>query len=447
MKSELLSQEKNVVTVKITIPAEDFSAQVSRTIASVGRKANIPGFRKGKAPRRVVEMRFGKEALRAEALEEMLAKTMEEVSSEYDLEPIDEPKVDVKDMEEGHDVVLEATFEVKPEVTLPEFGEITAEKPSFVISDQMVADGVENVRRSHGEWKTSANPSASGDRVKAAYTTTIKDDAGSILSSHEPKVETFTLDSLSLKQEIVDALLGAVAGDKRHAEVRIDDSYQDKALAGKMACYDFDVQEILELEPAALTPELFKKATGKDLKTEDELKAHLRSTMEERLESDSRRAAESDALKKICQLVSVELPETMVQRQKAHLLRRAEENVKNRTGLTLEEYYAQSGQDFEGFKSQLDTEARNDVKEYLVMDACTEKFGVNVQPEDLDKEIETMAANYHVAPESVKAMLQKKPDDLRSLISSAKYRKTLDAVMGAVKTVEVNKNAVPEAGK
>ena len=121
--------------------------------------------------------------------------------------------------------------------------------------------------------------------------------------------------------------------------------------------------------------------------------------------------------------------------------------MKNRTGLTLEEYYAQSGQDFEGFKSQLDTEARNDVKEYLVMDACTEKFGVNVQPEDLDKEIETMAANYHVAPDSVKAMLQKKPDDLRSLISSAKYRKTLDAVMGAVKTVEVNKNAAPEAGK
>lgn len=440
MKSEILSQEKNVVTLKMTISSGEFASQFAATCAAVARKANIPGFRKGKAPRHIVEMRFGKQALQAEALEELLPKMIDQVVNDYNIEALDEPKVEIDQLEEGKDVELKVIFEVYPEVTLPELSDIEVELPRFAVTDQMIDDSVTNLRHREATPQVVDRPAVAADRVKALYSTTIRDDADEDISSHEPRVETFVLEGAALRSEILDALIGSKAGDKRQAEIRIDETYQDKTVAGKRACYEFEVQEVIEPVPAELTPEFFKKVSGKDLTTEEELRADIRASMEERLAADGRRSAENEAIEKIAAKTEVEIPESMVDRQKAHLMAKAEENVKQRTGMTLADYYATNGQDFETFKAELDREARHDVLNYLVVDACGRQLDISVERDDLESEIAQMAASYQVSAESVKAMLQNRPEDLRNLASSARYRKTVDEVMKLVKVAEVEKN-------
>lgn len=424
MKSELLSQEKNVVRLKVTVPVEDVTKAYDKTVRKVASQVNIPGFRKGKAPRNILEARFGVAALRAEAMEELLPGLMEQLIEEYELEPIQEPKVDFDRFEADSDVEMTVTFVNQPEVTLPDFASITVEKPVMSVTDQMVEDSFGALRTRLCTWSTVDREAKEGDRVKATYCTTIKNEKDKALSSHEPREQMFMLDKSALREEVLAALVGAKAGETKNVEVKIDESYQNETLAGNRACYEFGVLEVQESIPAELNEELFKKIDGKAT-TEEEAKVALRAQIEANLARDLRNATETDCVNKVVAASDVELPESMIERQEAHLMARAEENVKNRTQLSLQDYYAASGQDFEAFKEELKKQAREDVKRFLVMDAVAKELGVTVTEQDLNAEVEEMAGRYGVDPASVKKMLVRTPDELRNYASSARTRKVI----------------------
>ncbi len=445
MKSELLSQEKNIVTIKVTVDKADFAKQLNATYSEVSRRANIPGFRKGKAPKSVLEMRFGRENLKSQALEDMLPRLLDEICSEYELEPIASPSVDDLSMADGEDVVFTVKYEVEPEVTLPELESITVDMPVFEVTDSMVDEALSNMKKRFATYSPVNRPAKQGDKVRAAYSMAVRGDDGNPIVSHEPQIETFELDNLSMRPEIVEALTGAEAGARRETDIKVADDYQDEKLAGKTAHYEFDVIEVQEPVDPEMNDEFFKKVTPADVHSEEELRAEIRSSLDKRLKADARSAAENEAVAKITEAASVDLPDSMVQRQKDHLRERFEENVKQRTKMTLEEYYKSEGHDMKEFEENLDKDARRDVLGYLVVDACAKKFGVSVQKEDLDSEISQMAANYGISSDSVKDMLKKRPQDFESMISSARYRKTLQAIMEKVKVNEVKKGVDAEA--
>lgn len=445
MKSELLSQEKNIVTIKVTIDKDDFAKQLNATYADIAKKVVIPGFRRGKAPKNVIQMRFGKEAIKSQALEDMMPKLLDEVCAEYDLEPIESPSVDDLSMNDGEDVVFTVKYEVEPEVTLPDLSGVTVDLPVFDVTDEMVNEALENMKKRFATYTTVARAAQHGDRVRAAYSMVVKDDEGKELSAHQPKVETFELDPLSIRPEIIETLTGAEAGTKKEADLQVAEDYRDKAVAGRMAHYTFDVIEVQEPVAPEMNDEFFKKVTKADVHSEDELKAEIRKNLDERLKADACTAAENDALAKITEAATVEVPASMVERQKAHLKARFEENVKNRTKMTLEEYYKSQGHDLSELEENLSKDALRDVKGWLVVDACAKSLGVSVQKEDLDGEIAQMAANYGIAADSIKDMLKKRPEDFESMISSARYRKTVQAIMEKVKINEVRRGASAEA--
>lgn len=438
MKSELLSTEKNIVRLKVTIPLADMDAAYEKTLRQVTRQANIPGFRKGKAPRHIIESRFGAAALRAEALEELMNPLMGQLVEEYELDPIEEPSVDFNTFEAGKDVEMTVTFVNQPEVTLPDFSQITVDRPVMTITDQMVDDSFNALRARYSTWNVVDRASKKGDRVKATYSTTIRNDKDKALSSHDPREQMFYLDESALRPEVLEALIGAKAGETKTVEVRIDDSYQDDTLAGNRACYEFGIIEVLEGTPAELNEELFKRVNPQ-AKTEEEARASLKEQMERNLVRDLKNATESDCIAKVVAASEVELPQSMIERQKDHLMARAEENVKNRTQLSLQDYYAASGQDFEAFKKELEEQAKGDVKQFLVMDAVAKEFGVEVTEEDLNHEIQDVAAKYGVDADNVKKMLTRTPQELRNYVSSARYRKTVNEMLNRCTVKDVEK--------
>ena len=445
MKSELLSQEKNIVAIKVIVDKDDFAKQLRATYADVAKRVSIPGFRKGKAPKSVLEMRFGKEALKSQALEDLMPRLLDEVCAEYDLEPIESPTVDDVAIADGEDVVFTVKYEVMPEVTLPELSEISVDLPVFEVTDVMVDEALENMKKRFATFVPATRAAKLGDKVRAAYSMSVKDDAGAEIVSHEPQVDTFELDTLSMRPEIVEALTGAEAGSKKETDIKVADDYQDKLVAGRMAHYVFDVIEVQEPVAPEMNDDFFKKVTRADVHSEDELRAEIRKNLDERLKADARTAAENEAIAKITEAAALEVPESMVQRQKASLRKRFEENIKARTKMTLDEYYKSEGHDPSELEENLSKDAVRDVRSYLVLDACTKALGVSVQKEDLDAEIAQMADSYGISTDSIKEMLNKRPEDFESMISSARYRKTMQAIMEKVKVNEVKKGASAEA--
>lgn len=445
MKSELLSQEKNIVTIKVTVDQAGYAAQLKKTYAEIAKRVNIPGFRKGKAPKTVLEMRLGKDSIMSQAFEDMLPKVLDEVCAEYDLEPIASPVVDDLDIKEGEDVSFTVKYEVEPEVTLPELSDITVDLPVFAVSESMVDEALENMKKRLSTYKPVNRPARHGDKVRAAYSLVVKDDDGKDILSHEPQIDTFELDNLSMRPEIVEALTGTEAGTKKPADINVADDYRDKAVAGKTAHYEFDVIEVQEPVAPEMNEEFFRKVTAENVHSEEELRATIRENLDKRLKADARTAAENEAIAKITEASQVELPDSMVRRQREHLRKRFEENVKQRTKMSLEEYYKSEGHDLKELEENLEKDARRDVMGYLVVDACAKKFGVSVRKEDLDGEISQMAANYGISSDSIKDMLKKRPEDFENMISQARYRKTLQAIMEKVKVNEVKKGVDAEA--
>lgn len=445
MKSELLSQEKNIVTIKVTVDQAGYAAQLKKTYAEIAKRVNIPGFRKGKAPKTVLEMRLGKDSIMSQAFEDMLPKVLDEVCAEYDLEPIASPVVDDLDIKEGEDVSFTVKYEVEPEVTLPELSDITVDLPVFAVSESMVDEALENMKKRLSTYKPVNRPARHGDKVRAAYSLVVKDDDGKDVLSHEPQIDTFELDNLSMRPEIVEALTGTEAGTKKPADINVADDYRDKVVAGKTAHYEFDVIEVQEPVAPEMNEEFFRKVTAENVHSEEELRATIRENLDKRLKADARTAAENEAIAKITEASQVELPDSMVRRQREHLRKRFEENVKQRTKMSLEEYYKSEGHDLKELEENLEKDARRDVMGYLVVDACAKKFGVSVRKEDLDGEISQMAANYGISSDSIKDMLKKRPEDFENMISQARYRKTLQAIMEKVKVNEVKKGVDAEA--
>lgn len=446
MKSELQSQEKNIVTIKVTVDKADFAKQLNSTYSEIAGRVNIPGFRKGKAPRTVLEMRFGKEAIKSQALEDMLPHVLDEVCADYDLEPISSPSVDDLSMKDGEDVTFTVKIEVQPEVTLPDLSTIQVDMPVFDVTDAMVQEALDNMKKRYCTYKPVNRAAKHGDKVRTAYSMAVHDADGKVVVSHEPQVDTFELDNLTMRPEIVEALTGAEAGSKKQADVKVADDYEDKNVAGKTAHYEFDIIEVQEPVLPEMNEEFFKKVSSKDtIHSEEDLRAEIRKDLDSRLKADARTAAENEAVNKITEAAKVELPDSMVNRQKEHLRKRFEENIQQRTKMTLEEYYKSQGHDMKEFEDNLDRDAKRDVLGYLVVDACAKKFNVTVQKEDLDTEIAKMAANYGISSDSIKDMLKKRPGDFDSMISSARYRKTLQAIMEKVKINEVKKAIDAEA--
>jgi trigger factor len=446
VKSELQSQEKNIVTIKVTVDKADFAKQLNSTYSEIAGRVNIPGFRKGKAPRTVLEMRFGKEAIKSQALEDMLPHVLDEVCADYDLEPISSPSVDDLSMKDGEDVTFTVKIEVQPEVTLPDLSTIQVDMPVFDVTDAMVQEALDNMKKRYCTYKPVNRAAKHGDKVRTAYSMAVHDTDGKVVVSHEPQVDTFELDNLTMRPEIVEALTGAEAGSKKQADVKVADDYEDKNVAGKTAHYEFDIIEVQEPVLPEMNEEFFKKVSSKDtIHSEEDLRAEIRKDLDSRLKADARTAAENEAVNKITEAAKVELPDSMVNRQKEHLRKRFEENIQQRTKMTLEEYYKSQGHDMKEFEDNLDRDAKRDVLGYLVVDACAKKFNVTVQKEDLDTEIAKMAANYGISSDSIKDMLKKRPGDFDSMISSARYRKTLQAIMEKVKINEVKKAIDAEA--
>ena len=443
MKTELLGQEKNIVKIKLDIEAAEFTKALNKTLNELSQQVNVPGFRKGKTPRNILEMRFGKEAIYNEALEKIIPEQIRQIVEDYDLDILDTPTLDVKEqIKEGQPVACELTFEVRPEIELPDIDNLEIEKVVTEVNDDGVDQLEKRIKISLSEVKTADRAIQDGDLVDVDLTVKVLNPDGSEAEDQPRKESTkekINLSDTTIRKEVRDALIGKNKGEEVFTEFSVEEKHQDRELAGKKVSYKMKVEEISEYVLPEVNEEFYKNVFGgnTEIKDYDTFRARLKDDIIKEVTAENQNDLEERAVDMVAKNSKLEVPENLVNRQ-MRTLRKNDEDWAKDNGITLTQAYALDTEEGrKGYENLLHERAEIAVRNVLVMDELAKKFDIHLERADLDEEFERRAAQFNVTKGAVAKIFYENEDRLDSLRGQLRWNKIVKVLLEHMKIKEV----------
>ncbi|KGP76302.1 trigger factor [Desulfosporosinus sp. Tol-M] len=392
--------EKNVVALEVTVDAGKFVLAVNQAAKAYAKKVNIPGFRKGKAPRRMVELHVGKDALYDEALDHLIGVAYAEAVEESGINPVERPSVDLVQIEEGKDLIFKAKVSVKPEVELGEYIGLHITQDAVSVTDEQVLEELKNKQQQHARLITL-------DEGMVEYEDTVTIDFEGFTGDVPfvgGKGENYELviGSGTFIPGFEEGLIGAEIGQHVDVNLTFPNEYHSEELAGKEAVFKTDIKKIQRKEISSLDDEFAKDVS--EFETLDELKTDLRNKLLLRGEIQAKRDQIEAVISKVVDNASVEIPEVMFTEQ----IKAMAENL-NRTlalqGMSLEQYYQYTNSTEETMLERLRPQAVESVKKDLVLEAIAKAEGIEATEDEVDEGIQKLAENYQQDATSLKQSL------------------------------------------
>lgn len=439
MKTEVVSQEKNIITVKAEYDAEQVTKAIEKTYKTLSQKANIKGFRKGHVPRKTIELYFGKKGIYAETMERILPEAIDSMIEEYELKLISEPDLKPGEMEEGKAFEVTVTFEVSPEVILPELETIEAEKPIYVPTEEMRDDNVKRLLEAHSELVPTYEDReiTKEDFVSVKYTSNVVDADGTLNEVEKEQKTEINLGQENMRPEVIDAIVGKKPGDTASVEFPVEKDMENKELAGKTMRYEIEILGIMTKKTPELTDETVTEITQSKHKTVEEFKEEVMKQLKDSAEKQSVEALKDSAVNKIAELSTVEVPETLVTRQKDSIKAEQAQRIQRESGMTFEEFFEKSGMEKDKYEAELDEAATRIVKRALVLEAIAEANDIEWTPEELDAEIKSIAFASRVDLKKFQEYIYGDRDRIFEIAEKIRNRKTVDFIITKVKVTEV----------
>ena len=447
MRSELISQEKNIVTIKAEFEEKEFAKNVQKAVNELSSKVSVPGFRKGHTPRKILEMRFGKQALYAEALETMLPEAIDSIVKDYEMDLIGEPDVKIDKMEEGAPVEITLTFETTPEVVLPELSEITVDRTIPQVDEKTVDETIEEIRtRNAALSPVTDRPIEGKDVVDIEYYTVVPASEETEEERHGPDTAPLDLVDGNIRREILDALVGKNIGDIVPVDVDIQEDYPEQNLAGKSIRYEMTVKEVKEKIPPEMNSEFFKKILQQECEDSAAFREEVKKRILERMTAENQSQAEYSAVEKVTELAQLDVPESLIARQIEAMKKEDAERIEKSKNMTLEEFLEEAGTTPEEYGENVRKQAEGIVRRSLVLDKIAEKLGITVEREDFAVEMSKLAATYQIDADRLVNSLFKDEKRLIETANSIKYKKTVKALMDIIQINDTEKpQIVPSA--
>lgn len=415
--------ENNVGVLTIEVEAEEVKKGLDAAFKKVVTRVNVPGFRKGKVPRVLFERQFGVESLYQDALDILLPEAYSKAIDETGIFPVAQPEIDVEQMEKGKSLIFTAKVTVKPEVKLGEYKGFELEKLDATVTDEDIDNELKSLQEKQAELVLKEEGTVEkGD-------TTVIDFEGFVdgVAFEGGKGENYSLEigSGSFIPGFEDQLVGVKAGEEKEVEVTFPEEYHAADLAGKPAVFKVLVHEIKTKELPALDDE-FAKDANEEVETLDELKAKLRSDLEEKKKVESENKLRNDAVEKAVENAEVDIPDAMLETELHNMIHEFEHRIEAQ-GMNLEMYYQFTGTDESKLKEQMKDEALTRVKTNLVLEAVIEAENVEVTDEDVDAEIAKMGEMYNMPVDAVKQAL----GNLNAVKEDLKVRKAVDLLVAS----------------
>ena len=439
MKTEQISQEKNIIVVKAVFEAADVDKAIEKTYKNLSQKANIKGFRKGHVPKKTIELYFGKKGVYAETMENLLPDAIDKVIEEYELKLIAEPGVEPGEMEDGKPFEVTLTFEVSPEVTFPEIESIEAERTIHTVADELVEENIARILDVHSEIVPTYEDReiTKNDYVSVKYTSNVVDADGTVNEVEKDQKTEINLGQENMRPEIVDGLVGKKPGDSVVVDFPVEDNNENKDLAGKAMRYDIEILGIMAKKTPELTDETVVSITQSKHKTVDEFRGEVRNQLIASADRQSEDTLKDSAVKKITDASEVEVPESLVTRQKEAIRAEQEDRIKRESGMSFEDFFAESGMEKEKYEAELAEAAQRVVKRALVLEAIAEANNIEWTPEELETEIKRIAIASRIDVNKFHDYVYGNRDRLFEIAEKIRNRKTVDFIITKVKVKEV----------
>jgi trigger factor len=378
---------KSQVGMTIEVPAETVDATYERVLNRLASRAKIEGFRPGRAPRQLVEARIGPAALREEVVETIVPEVVQQALREKSIDPIDNPDVEVLELERGRPARLKATISVMPQVTLGDTSALTAPDEPIEITDELVERRLVDLREPQAEITPVERELRMGD-VAVIDVEVLAD--GEPVESESRKAMEAELKEGVLLPELLAVLPGTFVEETREATVQFPDDYSEPKLKGKAGTIHVTVRGVKEKVLPPLDDELAKQLSGGKQETVDEYRAAVRQELEESAKSMSRLAREQALVKALVESSQVDVPEALVERELVTQLESMERSL-GRQGLKLDRYLEYLGKTVPQWAADERPDAEARLKVDLVLDEFARREGIEPTDEEVDKFLEEQA--------------------------------------------------------
>ena len=397
MSVQVEKLEKNMAKLTVEVPAEDVEKAIQGAYQKTKKSINIPGFRKGKAPRQLIEKMYGKEVFYSDAVDAMLPKAYSDAVEECGEEIVSYPKIDVVQIESGKPFIFTAEVAVKPAVTLGEYKGIQVEKAPIEVTDEEIEAQVNKEREANSRTVTVEDRAVQKGDIATIdferFVDGVAFDGG--------KGENYDLEigSNTFIPGFEDQLVGAEIGKELDVNVTFPEEYGAKELAGKEAVFKCKVNGIKVKELPEADDEFAQEVSEFD--TLDEYKADIKAKLLKDKEDEAKRAKEDAVIGKIVENATMDIPDAMVEYQTQQMLDDFGRRMQSQ-GLSLEQYFQFTGMTEADYKEQMKPRALQNIQSRLVLEAVAEAEKLEATEEDLEKEYAKMAEQYKLDVDKVK---------------------------------------------
>ena len=392
--------EKNMVKLTIEVDAEEFAKGMEAAYEKNKNKISVPGFRKGKVPKQMIEKMYGAGIFYEDAANAIIPKEYQRAAVESGLDIVSQPEIDVTQIEEGKNFIFTATVAVRPEVTLGTYKGVEIAKVSTEVTDEDLEAEIKKVQEQNARIINIE------DRPVQDKDDTVIDFEGFMngvpFAGGKGENYSLTIGSHSFIDTFEEQLIGKKIGEETEVNVTFPEEYHAAELAGKPATFKVTVKEIKSKELPELNDELVQDIS--EFKTVDEYKADLKATLEKKKAKDAEVKKENEAIEAVVANAAMEIPEAMIKQQALQMADGYDRNLKQQ-GISLEQYVKMMGMEIDKFIESIYPEAEKRIKNGLVLDAIAKAEDFTVTDEEVEEEIKNMASMYNMKEDELKDMM------------------------------------------
>ena len=400
MSLQVEKMEKNMAKLTIEVAAEDLEKAMQNAYQKAKGRISIPGFRKGKAPRKMIEQMYGKGVFLEDAVNALIPEHYSKALAECELEIVSQPTIDITQAEPGKAFIFTAEVAVKPEVTLGDYKGVEVPKTEITVTDEEVEAELKT------EQEKNSRTISVEDRAAQLNDIVTIDFEGSVdgvpFDGGQATEYPLTLGSNTFIPGFEEQLVGAKVGDDVDVKVTFPEEYQAKELAGKEAIFKCAVKKIEAKELPELDDDFAKDVSEFD--TLAEYKEHVKTNLEDKKANEAKRAKEDAAVDKVIENAQMDIPEAMLMTQCRQMLDDFSRRMQSQ-GLSMDQYFQFTGMTADKMMDELRPQAEKRIKTRLVLEAIAKAENIEITDEKLDEEIAKMAEAYQMEADKLKSFM------------------------------------------
>ena len=430
MSLQVEKMEKNMAKLTIEVSAEDVEKAMQSAYQKAKGRISIPGFRKGKAPRKMIEQMYGKGVFLEDAVNALIPEHYSKALGECELEIVSQPKIDLVQTEPGKALIFTAEVAVKPEVTLGEYKGVEVPKSEIEVTDEEVDAEVKK------EQEKNSRTINVEDRAAQLNDIVTIDFEGSVdgvpFDGGQATEYPLTLGSNTFIPGFEDQLVGAAADSDVEVNVTFPEDYQAKELAGKAAVFKVKVHEIKKKELPEINDEFAQDVSEFD--TLDEYKEDVKKGIAEQKEKAARQEKQEKIIRQIVENAEMDIPDPMVVTQTRQMMDQFAQRMQS-NGLSMAQYYQFTGLTPDGLLEQMKPQAQKNIETRLVLEAIAAAEGITASEEEVEKEFANIAERYGLTVDKVKEIFA--DEETENIKSDIAAQKALDMITEAAVEVPV----------